>query len=252
MPIGSDNMQARDRKQILIVEDEAINRELLTLVLQESYTLRYAATGEETLKEIFENARSLSLVLLDLNLPDVNGKDILLKMKQEGLLDRLPVIVLTADKDAEVESLTMGAMDFIPKPYPLPEVIQARVRRTIELSEGRVIIGQTERDSLTGLYNREYFYLYTEQLDARHSDTLMDAIVININHFHMINERYGRQYGDEVLKKDRRKAANRRFRWDRHSLPEGRRYIPDLLSAPRRLYGAPGNDIGERCGRRER
>ena len=56
MPIGSDNMQARDRKQILIVEDEAINRELLTLVLQESYTLRYAATGEETLKEIFENA----------------------------------------------------------------------------------------------------------------------------------------------------------------------------------------------------
>ena len=100
MPIGSDSMQARDRKQILIVEDEAINRELLTLVLQESYTLRYAATGEETLKEIFENARSLSLVLLDLNLPDVNGKDILLKMKQEGLLDRLPVIVLTADKDA--------------------------------------------------------------------------------------------------------------------------------------------------------
>ena len=201
MPIGSDNMQERDRKQILIVEDEAINRELLTLVLQESYTLRYAATGEETLKEIFENAGSLSLVLLDLNLPDVNGKDILLKMKQEGLLDRLPVIVLTADKDAEVESLTMGAMDFIPKPYPRPEVIQARVRRTIELSEGRVIIGQTERDSLTGLYNREYFYLYTEQLDARHSDALMDAIVININHFHMINERYGRQYGDEVLRR---------------------------------------------------
>ena len=128
MPIGSDNMQERDRKQILIVEDEAINRELLTLVLQESYTLRYAATGEETLKEIFENASSLSLVLLDLNLPDVNGKDILLKMKQEGLLDRLPVIVLTADKDAEVESLTMGAMDFIPKPYPRPD--NRTVRRT--------------------------------------------------------------------------------------------------------------------------
>ena len=111
MPIGSDNMQERDRKQILIVEDEAINRELLTLVLQESYTLRYAATGEETLKEIFENASSLSLVLLDLNLPDVNGKDILLKMKQEGLLDRLPVIVLTADKPAAGGHTGTGAPD---------------------------------------------------------------------------------------------------------------------------------------------
>ena len=105
MPIGSDNMQARDRKQILIVEDEAINRELLTLVLQESYTLRYAATGEETLKEIFENARSLSLVLLDLNLPDIHGLDVLRKIKVDPELTKIPVIVMTADSEAEVEIL---------------------------------------------------------------------------------------------------------------------------------------------------
>ena len=188
------------KRKILIVEDEMINRELLSLVLQDSYDVVLAETGAEALNIIQTGFRTLSLVLLDLNLPDVHGTDILRHMKEEDLLDRLPVIVMTADRDAEVESLTIGAIDFIPKPYPLPEVIMARVRRTIELSEGRTIIGQTERDQLSGLYNPEFFYRYAEQIDDLHKDLQMDAIVININHFHMINERYGRAYGDQVLK----------------------------------------------------
>ena len=190
-----------EKRRILIVEDEAINREMLAMVLQDQYELRMAETGEAAWKEIRENARSLSLVLLDLNLPDLSGMEILNRMKREEMLEHLPVIVLTADRNAEVESLMIGAMDFIPKPYPMPEVILARVWRTIELSEGRIIIGQTERDSLTGLYNRDFFYRYAEQIDARHEETAMDAIVININHFHMINERYGRPYGDGVLRR---------------------------------------------------
>ena len=64
---------------------------------------------------------------------------------------------IRSDRDAEVESLSLGAIDFISKPYPMPSVILARVLRTIELSEDRDIIGQTERDQLTGLYNRRGF-----------------------------------------------------------------------------------------------
>ncbi|MBQ9075334.1 MAG: bifunctional diguanylate cyclase/phosphodiesterase, partial [Mogibacterium sp.] len=69
------------------------------------------------------------------------------------------------------------------------------------LSEDRQIISSTERDPLTGLYNRDYFYRYAEQYDLYHKDTEMDAIVIDINRFRMINERFGNAYGDEVLRK---------------------------------------------------
>ena len=189
-----------EKKRILIVEDEKVNLELLKIVLQNDYDLLTAENGTDAL-EIINNESTLSLVLLDLNLPDMGGLDILNQMKEEGRLDNLPVIVLTAEKEAEVESLDIGASDFISKPYPRPEVISARVRRTIELSEGRMIIGRTENDSLTGLYTREYFYSYCERFDKNHPTKEMDALVININHFHFINERYGRKYADEVLKR---------------------------------------------------
>lgn len=189
-----------EKKRILIVEDEKVNLELLKIVLQNDYDLLTAENGTDAL-EIINNESTLSLVLLDLNLPDMGGLDILDQMKEEGRLGNLPVIVLTAEKEAEVESLDIGASDFISKPYPRPEVINARVRRTIELSEGRMIIGQTENDSLTGLYTREYFYSYCERFDKNHPTKEMDALVVNINHFHFINERYGRKYADEVLKR---------------------------------------------------
>ena len=189
-----------EKKKILIVEDEKVNLELLRIVLQNDYEILTAENGAEALDAI-NNESGLSMVLLDLNLPDMSGMDILKGMNESNMLDNLPVIVLTAEKEAEVESLNIGASDFISKPYPRPEVISARVRRTIELSEGRMIIGQTENDSLTGLYTREYFFSYCDQYDTKHPDVEMDALVININHFHFINERYGRQYADDVLKR---------------------------------------------------
>ncbi|MBR1684521.1 MAG: EAL domain-containing protein, partial [Clostridia bacterium] len=89
----------------------------------------------------------------------------------------------------------------IPKPYPQPEVILARIQRTIELSEDREISQSTARDPLTGLYNREFFSRYAEQYDQHHRETPTDAIVVDVHHFHMINERYGKGYGDEVLRR---------------------------------------------------
>ena len=108
------------------------------------------------------NSGTLSLVLLDIMMPVMSGLDILKAIKEDAALSHIPVIVMTSEKDTEVESLRLGAIDFIPKPYPDVDVIHARVLRTIELFEDRDIIQSTERDTLTGLYNREYFFRYAE------------------------------------------------------------------------------------------
>ncbi|MBR7057505.1 MAG: EAL domain-containing protein [Stomatobaculum sp.] len=192
---------AYGKRRILIVEDELINQEMLKIVLDDVYDTISAETGAEALARLAEGSETISLVLLDLNLPDMHGLDVLKQMKADSRSARIPVIVMTAEKDAEVESLTLGAIDFIPKPYPQPKVIHARVLRTIELCEDRDIIRSTERDHLTGLYNREYFYRYAAQYDVYHKEQPTDAIVLDINHFHIINERYGKGYGDEVLKR---------------------------------------------------
>ena len=98
-----------------------------------------------------------------------------------------------------MKSLQLGAADFLSKPYDMPEVIMARIRRSIELAEDVNIIKATENDSLTGLYTREFFYEYGHQFDFRYPAMETDAIVLNFNHFHLINELYGRHFGDQVL-----------------------------------------------------
>lgn len=189
------------KRLVLIVEDEFVNRELLKAYLEKDYELLFAETGAEALDAIRAHRETLSLVLLDLILPDINGLEILRKIKQDTDLSRIPVIVLTSDMESEVESLNTGASDFISKPYPRHEVIMARVRRSIELSENRDLIRWTERDHLTGLFNREYFYRYAEQYDLYHENEPTDAVVMDVSHFHMINERFGKAYGDELLRK---------------------------------------------------
>ena len=196
------DLLSQDRKRlILIVEDEDINREILRYNLEQDYEILLADNGTDALDCIHGNAESLSLVLLDLNLPDLHGLDILRGIKEDSRLARIPVIVLTSDTEAEVESLNIGASDFISKPYPMPEVIRARVRKTIELSENRDLIRWTERDHLTGLYNREYFFRYAEQYDTYHRDEAKDAIVVDVSHFRLINERFGKAFADDVLRR---------------------------------------------------
>ena len=190
-----------ERRRILVVEDEFINQEILKSLIGEAYEVVPAYTGAEAMELVRTQHETLSLILLDLNLPDIQGLELLRRIREDAAFSRLPVIVMTADREAEVESLTLGAIDFIPKPYPQQKVILARVRRTIELSEDRDILRWTERDHLTGLYNKEFFYRYAAQLDAYHKDAPADAILLNINHFRTLNDRYGKSYGDEVLKR---------------------------------------------------
>ena len=190
-----------NRRRILIVDDEPINRDILGMTLEEDYDLLYAGDGQQALEIMRETRDTLSLVLLDLMMPVLSGLELLAILREDPQLRRIPVIVLTADQDAEIKSLDLGAIDFIPKPYPRAGVIQARVRRTIEQREDRDTISSTERDPLTGVYVREYFYRYATQLDQYHPDTETDAVLVDVNHFRMINERYGKACADDMLRR---------------------------------------------------
>ena len=192
---------ANGKRRLLVVDDEAVNRELLRIMLEEHFDLLFAENGREALTMMRDNAQRLSLVLLDLMMPEMDGFTLLEIAKKDDILRRIPIIVLTSERDAEVKSLRLGAQDFIKKPYDLPEVILARIQRVIELSEDSDIIQKTERDELSGVLNTEFFYRYVEQFDLHHPGLEMDAISIDINRFRMVNELYGRAMGDEVLRR---------------------------------------------------
>jgi len=189
------------KRRILVAEDEYINRALLKNILDDEYDIIEAEDGESAFELIGQNRKTLSLILLDLNMPKLTGLELLPRIKEDPDTKGIPIIVLTSDQESEVESLNKGAADFIPKPYPQPDVIKARISRSIELAEDRQIITATERDALTGLYTREYFYRYGELFDKYHPSTDMDALCFDVDHFHVLNERFGMAKGDEILKK---------------------------------------------------
>ena len=187
------------RRTVMVVDDEEVNRKMLGSILESEYEVIYAEDGRDALFQIGLHKERLSLILLDLLMPELDGYGVLNALRADDELRKIPVIVLTSEKSAEVKSLQLGAADFLSKPYDMPEVILARIRRSIELAEDVNIIKATENDSLTGLYTREFFYEYGHQFDFRYPAMETDAIVLNFNHFHLINELYGRHFGDQVL-----------------------------------------------------
>ena len=196
-----------EKRRILIVDDEEKNRVFLGSVLEKEYKLIFAADGVDALEKLNELHGSLSLLLLDLNMPKLGGLDVLSEMRSFDELKNIPVIMMTSDQDAEEECLRLGANDFIPKPYPYSGVIRARVQKAIELFENKDILHSTQRDPMTGLYSRDYFFWAVRQHDLHHPDLPMDAIMIDINKFHIINERFGVKNGNNII---RRLAAHLR------------------------------------------
>lgn len=95
----------------------------------------YACDGVETLQMLRSHKGKIDLLILDLYMPNMTGQEVLAEMTKDEDLKKVPVIVLTVDRQAELESLKMGAMDFIPKPYPDIEIVKARIAKCIALSE---------------------------------------------------------------------------------------------------------------------
>ncbi|MBR0399850.1 MAG: EAL domain-containing protein [Mogibacterium sp.] len=189
------------RHLVLVVEDQEINRDILGMILEDEYDLIYAENGAIGMEMIRENKDQLSIILLDLIMPVMDGFEVLRQLHDDTELREIPVIVLTAEKEAELKALQLGASDFITKPFDMDQVVLARVERIIELSERRQLIRSAERDPLTGLYTKGFFFEYADQIVKFHPDWKMDAIVINIERFHSVNEYSGREFGDKVLRK---------------------------------------------------
>lgn len=186
-------------RKILVAEDEAINRQILSFILEKSYEVVLAKNGQEALDILNEQSKGISLVLLDLLMPVIDGFEVLRRMNEDPALKRIPVIVLTSDKNAEIESLKLGAQDFIVKPYDMPEVILARIRRSIMLAEETTLILNTQKDNLTGLFTKRYFYEFIHGFDDLNHEAVMDAIAINVRRFHTFNGLYGHENGDRLL-----------------------------------------------------
>ena len=187
------------KRTILVADDEFINREILSEMLRDEYDIITAEDGEQAYEIIRQHSTTVSLILLDLIMPKKSGLELLSDIKKQSELSGIPVIVLTTDQESEIISLNTGASDFIPKPYPRPDVVKARIHRAIELSEGRKIISDTQNDVITGLLNGEYFYEYAEAFDKYHPNTEMDAVVLGIDNYHVLLERYGKEKCIELL-----------------------------------------------------
>ncbi len=187
------------KRTIMVVDDEEVNRRRLGNILESEYEIVYAENGSDALYQAGLHKERLSLVILDLLMPGMDGYSVLQAMQTNEDLQGIPVIVLTDEKKAEVRCLSLGAVDFLSKGEDLPEVILARIRQSIELAESTHIIKATENDALTGLYSREFFFEYGQQFDFRFPAMETDAIVLDFNRFHLINELYGHRFGDQVL-----------------------------------------------------
>ncbi len=123
-----------DKPDILIVEDNEMNRLLLSRILESAYTVHTAENGRQALEEIERLGTRLSIVLLDIIMPVMNGFDVLRAMNAGNITDDIPVIMISSDDDAETvrKAFSLGVSDFIGKPYNAGAVKQ-RVNNTIKL-----------------------------------------------------------------------------------------------------------------------
>ncbi len=189
----------REKRGVLIVEDNELNREMLSEICRSEYRVFEASDGVEGLALLKEHLRDLSLVLLDVQMPKMNGYQFLETMQKDELLSSVPVIVTTGNSITENEEkcLSLGASDFVTKPYN-PRIILRRMEAIIRLKESIAAIDVIEHDSLTGLYTKNAFFLRAQRL-LDHSEDQIDMVLINIEDFSYLNLRYGEKLSDRLL-----------------------------------------------------
>ena len=188
------------QKQILIVEDNDINRTMLCQILDDKYVVLEAANGEEALAILQEHAEEIALILLDIIMPVMDGYTFLTIAKADPSLSAIPVIVTTqSDSESdEVSALAHGASDYVPKPYN-PQVILHRVASIIHLRETAAMINQFQYDQLTGLNSKEFFYQRVNESLLKHPDQEYDIVCSDIENFKLINDIFGVPTGDLLL-----------------------------------------------------
>ena len=188
------------KKQILIVEDNELNREILCEILSNDYQLLTAENGLEGLEVLRAHKSSVALILLDVMMPVMDGYTFLDRIKEDAELALVPVIVMTQNESEadEVNALAHGATDFVPKPYR-PQVILHRVASIIKLRETAAMVNQFQFDRLTGLYSKEFFYQKVREQLEENPDQSYSIVCADIENFKLYNDTHGREAGDKLL-----------------------------------------------------
>lgn len=188
------------RKKILVVEDNMINREMLCEILDPMYEVLEAENGQEALEILGQYKEEISLILLDIIMPVMDGYTFLSHMKADPNYSPIPVIVTTqSDTEAdEIAALSHGATDFVSKPYK-PQIILHRVASIIHLRETAAVMHRVQYDRLTGLYSKEFFYHSANEILRKNPDREYDLICSDIENFKLVNDIYGMPAGDRLL-----------------------------------------------------
>ena len=199
-------------KNILVVDDDKINLATARRVLCDEYKVIPVMRGAQALSYL--ESGDCDIILLDINMPEMDGFEVLEKIREREDCKNIPVIFLTADSDTETETRCFeeGAIDFIAKPF-VPEVMRSRIGRALELEELRRNLAdrleqktrevsdmksKSCQDALTGLWNR----VHTEEtVNAMISQGVKGALLmIDMDNFKAINDNYGHIAGDQTLK----------------------------------------------------
>lgn len=193
----------REEPVLLIVDDIASNVEVLATILKDEYQIKVAQSGEKAI-ELSLKAPYPDLILLDIEMPSMDGFEVLKELKTNSITKDIPVIFVTShDATAQEEKgLLEGAVDYITKPIR-PIIVKARIKTHLVIKDQRdKLIYAASHDQLTGLYNRHHL---TEEGGRKFSRALryqdrLSVIMIDIDHFKKINDTYGHLVGDTILK----------------------------------------------------
>src|SRR5690242_17666774 len=202
---------------ILVVDDNQDNVEVLRVRLDSwGYETHAATNGEEALAYVAESPPDL--ILLDVMMPDITGIEVAQRIKRDRSLPFIPIIMQTAldSTEAKVEGLEAGADDYITKPIDFAE-LKARLRSMLRIKRLQEELEEREKDllemnerlrfmsltdGLTGLDNRRHL---NERIDEmfQHAQRLNEPfsiVMCDLDKFKSVNDTYGHQAGDEVLK----------------------------------------------------
>ena len=185
-------------KHILMVDDVATNLKCAGEVLKDKYEISKAKSGKQALEMIEE--RRPDLVLMDISMPDMDGYEVVERIRANADWADIPVVFLTADGDSESEmkAFKLGAMDFIRKPFD-PNILITRMDRILQIEETRRELKlNARRDVLTDLWNRQYLEecVNKEGEKTKGSGAL---VLFDMDNFKAVNDNYGHIAGDRIL-----------------------------------------------------
>ncbi len=188
---------------VLVVDDDRINRALLAELLQKECRVLLAKDGESALRTVSLEPE-IDLILLDVSMPDMDGYEVLRRLRAEKHTAETAVIFITAlaDEQDEEHGLSQGVVDYVSKPIR-PVIVQARIRNHLRLVAHRKELERlATRDGLTGLANRRHFdhSLGLAFRRAARTGECLSVAMVDVDHFKKYNDRYGHAAGDEALR----------------------------------------------------